>query len=111
MDETWIRTLITLLGGGAMGALIKIAYDLRREKIQTVSRGIRVFPLFRRDKDHKDFDAVLSVVHDGRSAEFRNLFLPDVMLHIRGAQVYSYFESVISFSAISNVVNFAWEIP
>lgn len=111
MDETWIRTLITLLGGGAMGALIKIAYDLRREKIQTVSRGIRVFPLFRRDKDHKDFDAVLSVVHDGRSAEFRNLFVADVMLHNRGSHDYSEFEFGISISASSKCVHVGWENP
>jgi hypothetical protein len=73
MNGTWIGTAFALLGGGAMGALIKILYDLGRERRQPISSRVSIFSLFRQDRQFDDFEVILSVTHNGLVSEFRTL--------------------------------------
>jgi hypothetical protein len=111
MNETLIETLLTLLGGGAMGALIKIAYDFKRERVQSIFSGVRVFSLFRRDDKDKEFHAVVSVVHDGRATEFGTIYVADVMLRNSSDRDYSVFDFGIAMGAGSKCVHVGWENP
>ncbi len=111
MNGTWIGTALALLGGGAMGALIKILYDLGRERRQSISSRVSIFSLFRQDRQFDDFEAVLSVTHNGLVSEFRTLFVADVMLRNGSNRDYSEFEFGISLGAGSECVHVGWENP
>jgi hypothetical protein len=111
MNGTWIGTALTLLGGGAMGALIKIFYDLNRERRQPISINQSIFSLFRHDKRFNDLEAVLSVAHNGSISEFRTLFVGDVMLRNSSNRDHPDFDFGISLGADSKCVHVGWENP
>jgi hypothetical protein len=111
MSGTWIGIVVALLGGGAMGALIKVFYDLRRDRIQSISRGVRIFSLFRHDRQYEDFGATLSVSHNGSVTEFRTLYVADVVINNRSTHDYAQFDFGLSLAADAKCVHVGWENP
>jgi hypothetical protein len=108
---SWIGLVVALLGGGAMGALIKVWYDLRQGRIQPIAKRVQVFPLFRQYKKYQDFDAVLSVAHNGKTTEYRTLFVADVAVRNRSNRDFAEFEFGVTLEPNSQCVHVGWENP
>jgi len=108
---SWIGLVVALLGGGAMGAIIKVWYDLRRGRIQPIAKRSRIFPLFRQHARYQDFDAVLSVTHNGTVTEYRTLFVADLTIRNRSNRDYPGFEFGVTLEPNSQCVHVGWENP
>jgi hypothetical protein len=107
---TWIGFLITLAGGGAMGAIIKIMYDYKQNRIQAVRQRIKVFPLFHHTDKPQNFSAVVSVTHDGSIKEYKNLFVADITITNRSNKDYDDFEFGADLEK-DECIYVAWENP
>ena len=111
MSETpWIGILVALLGGGAMGAIIKILFDLKQGRIQKIGQRLKIFPLFHHESSYHGFTAVVSVTHDGATAEYRNLFVADLTVKNRSNRDFGEFEFGVAFRG-DECIHVAWEDP
>lgn len=93
-----------------MGALLRIAYDIRQQKLKPIAHGVRVFSLFRRDGRYEEFEAVLSVEHEGQTVEFSTLFVGDVTVKNRSTSNFPEFEFGVAVR-YAKCVHVAWEDP
>lgn len=111
MSETpWIGILVALLGGGAMGAIIKILFDLRQGRVQTISKRLKIFPLFHHETPYQGLTAVVSVTHDGATTEYRNLFIADLTVKNRSNKDLGEFEFGVALHG-GECIHAAWEDP
>jgi hypothetical protein len=89
--EAWVSLVGGLIGGGAMGAVIKILYDKRQGGIQSILKRVKTFPLFDKTKA-QGFDAVLKVKHESSETEYGNIFIADVTIVNSGRSDFGEFD-------------------
>lgn len=102
--------MVTLLSGGAMGAIIKILYDVRQNKAQTIGKRLNVFPLFRQVGKQESFSATVAVTVGGSTTEYKNLFIADLTVVNRGNKDHENFEMGVALGN-DECVYAAWENP
>jgi len=106
----WLGFIVALLGGGAMGALIKVFYDYRQGRLQAIGQRLKIFPLFHHQNSPDSLAVVVSVTHEGSTTEYRNLFVADLAVTNRGNKDYDDFEFGVSLHD-GQCVHVAWEDP
>ena len=109
-DRYWVGILVALLGGGAMGAIIKIIFDYKQGRIQTIGKRLRVFPLFRSRENYQGLSVVVSVTHNDSKTEYRNLFVADLTVTNRTNKDYGEFEFGVALGE-DKCIYAAWEDP
>jgi hypothetical protein len=108
-QNLWLVLLVTFLSGGAMGALIRLLYDLRHGKVQTVLHRVSVFPLFRHEAK-SDLMAVVSITYDELTTDYRTLFVGDFALRNTGNRDYEEFEFGVALDS-GQCIHTEWKDP
>lgn len=105
----WGSLFVTLVAGGAMGAMIKILHDQRQSRKQPIGQRISVFPFFQSDK-YADLQAVVTVTNKESVTEYRQIFVADLSLQNRGNRDFDEFEFGV---VVGNGLCFhvGWENP
>ena len=81
MAETnWMQLGLTLIGGGAAGAIITNSINAWKARKQPVRYSIERERVFRSKHEHPAFTAKLSITSNGQVSEFDNLLIVNVLL-------------------------------
>src|ERR1700730_1698766 len=87
MDQFWwIAPLATLIGGGAMGALLTAVFAARRTRMQPVGYRLELIPLFPRAAIGGAIDAKIRLTQDSAGVDFDNLHIMEFEAVNRGNQ-------------------------
>ena len=107
----WIHVGAALLGGGAMGAIIKTAVSSYRSRVQPVGRRIDLLPIFRASGSDSSLRAEISITHEGSTRTFKNLFLAEIQVVNRGNQDLERFEFGATLSEGDRCIHVEAEPP
>ena len=85
LDLEWSQIVVSLLGGGAMGAIINSGVTSFRNKIQPVGWRCEVLPIFIQTLGESSLHAKVTISEDNKVVnQFNNLFLIEVQVVNRG---------------------------
>jgi hypothetical protein len=79
-----IQIGVSLLAGGAFGAVIKVIYDAYRSRIQPVGYRIRFVKIFKDTLGSSGLKATLQLNDDVETRHFQNLFIAEITLVNKG---------------------------
>lgn len=96
-----------------MGAVLKILYDQRQGRVQSIGHRLRVFPLFHHENSYQNFEAVVTVFHGSSTTEYRNLFVADLTITNRSNRDFGDFEFGVTLQGDQEdrCIHVAWEDP
>jgi len=110
----WIITLIgSLLGGGAMGALINTLVTRYRNRQQPISYSLETFEMFNKD-EYKGLQAELTILDHANSnvsVVFENLSVARLVLVNKGNHDIELFDFGVTLSGDSAIVDIKLESP
>lgn len=108
----WIISLIiTLFGGGAMGAVIGILSTNRRNRIQPIGVKREIIPFVNDQVAGSASNAEVLIKVDGKEESYRNLTLGRVRLTNTGNQDYEEFKFEITLSGLNMATYIQTESP
>ena len=85
------KIVASLLGGGAVGAIITAVVTTFRGRRQPIGYRIDTIPVFQSTLGSSAFKAVLTVDDNNTKSEFTNLYLAEIQLVNRGNKDYAKF--------------------
>lgn len=103
-DINWYQVVPALLGGGAFGAIIKIAYDYYASRAQPIGKRVEMTTVFQKQKSQSDLKATISLVHDNASDSFHNLYLANVEIRNKGNKDMLSFDFGLTLNGGDNCV-------
>ena len=91
-DINWVHVITSLLGGGAMGAVINAFVAAYRGRLQRIGSRISFLPVFRQDGGASSLSAKIAVTHEQETRTFDNLFLAELQVVNRSNKDISEFD-------------------
>lgn len=88
--QLW-QLAVTLVSGGAIGAIITALVSSYRHRIQPVGYRIEIVPIFRPTNNPGSLDAKVLLTYNHANWEYENLFIVDLHVVNRGNQDLSEF--------------------
>jgi hypothetical protein len=82
--ENWIQMGAGFLAGGAMGAILKAAFDTYQKRVQPVGYRIQFVKIFKDTLGLSTLKAELQVTDGVETRHFQNLFIAEITLTNRG---------------------------
>jgi hypothetical protein len=83
-EYRWVPWVVGLLGGGAMGAVLKTIFDTYQRRIQPVGYKIQFTKIFKETVGMSSLRAELQVTDGVETRHFQNLFIADITLSNKG---------------------------
>ena len=86
MDQVnWIHVIASLIGGGAVGAIINTLVSSYRSRLQPVGHRLETLPVFiPQSGDTSGLTAKIMVMHGNMATTFNNLYLAEVQVINKG---------------------------
>lgn len=108
----WVITLVvTLLAGGAMGAVINAIVNWRRNRIQPIGVQKEIIPFVNRNIASVGLEAKIVLTLEGETASFENLSLGQITLRNTGSHDYEEFNFGVNISGLTMAVLLHTETP
>ncbi|MCF2489921.1 hypothetical protein [Dyadobacter sp. CY347] len=100
-----IKIGASLLGGGAIGAVITNIVIAYRSRVQPIFRSVRVIPFFENTK-FPNMDLSLALKGESKIADFTNLDILDIRMENNGNKDYQDFAFGVTLPDNSQIINF-----
>lgn len=107
-----ITTIVALMGGGAMGALINNWFISRRSKRQPIHYGIKTIDIIKRHQNFSSMQAVLTAGNDfGPGRAVNNLSVATITLKNKGNEDLERFDFGLTLEETSKAIDVKFENP
>lgn len=105
LSVPWYYYAITILSGGAVGSIITLLVTKYQNRIQPVSKAVRLVRVFGSMSGESSLSTRLVVEKDGSKYDYDNLYVASVNLDNSGNQDYESFQFGVTLPENADVIH------
>ena len=90
-DIQWVTVIVSLIGGGAMGAIINSMVSAYRDRIQPIGYRIGFFPLFQETTGLSTLETKVTISDGHNERKFDNMYIADISIVNKGNKDFEKF--------------------
>ena len=101
----WYKIIASLIGGGAIGAIITAIVTSYRNRIQPIGKSLKIETVFAPRKPIKDHLTTITFSGKNETFHFDNLYLAQIVIQNEGNMDYTEFNFGLTLPNFGNAVN------